>query len=80
MKMVFNRDIVAGQWKQLTGAILEAWGRLRQHASDRFKGRFRRLVGRLQEQYGFLRGRASRTWNDLGTHAETKRQFRVKLK
>jgi len=47
-----NRDIWAGQWKQLKGKLRQQWGKLTDDDFDRIQGDYEMLVGRLQELYG----------------------------
>ena len=47
-----NRDIWAGQWKQLKGKLRQQWGKLTDDDFDRIQGDYKMLVGRLQELYG----------------------------
>jgi len=54
-----NKDIIAGNWKQLKGKIQAKWGDL---TDDDFKvaeGNTEYLAGRLQERYGWDRARAT---------------------
>ncbi|HEV8711677.1 MAG TPA: CsbD family protein [Candidatus Binatia bacterium] len=55
-----NRDTLAGQWKQLRGAIKSWWGRLTDDDFDRIAGQKDRLIGTLQEKYGYTRDMAQR--------------------
>jgi len=47
-----NRDIWAGQWKQLKGKLRQQWRKLTDDDFDRIQGDYEMLVGRLQELYG----------------------------
>lgn len=47
-----NRDIWAGQWKQLKGKLREQWGKLTDDDVDKIQGNYDMLLGRLQELYG----------------------------
>lgn len=54
-----NKDIIAGNWKQLKGKIQAQWGDL---TDDDFKvaeGNAEYLAGKLQERYGWDRDRAT---------------------
>ena len=55
-----NRDTLAGQWKQLRGALKSWWGRLTDDDFDRIAGQKDRLIGTLQEKYGYTRDMAQR--------------------
>src|SRR5262245_13898698 len=58
MNKTFNRDILAGQWKQVRGQVKQYWGLLTDNDLDRISGRFEELVGLLQERYGYARAKA----------------------
>jgi uncharacterized protein YjbJ (UPF0337 family) len=53
-----NKDIAAGQWKQLKGKVREQWGRLTDDEVDQIAGRYESLVGKIQEKYGMAREQA----------------------
>lgn len=55
-----NRDVLAGQWKQLRGTLKSWWGRLTDDDFDRIAGQKDRLIGTLQEKYGYTRDMAQR--------------------
>src|SRR5215470_10533229 len=55
-----NRDTLAGQWKQMRGALKSWWGKLTDDDFDRIGGQKDRLVGTLQEKYGYTRDMAQR--------------------
>jgi uncharacterized protein YjbJ (UPF0337 family) len=68
----FNRDILAGQWKQLRGSVKSWWGRLTDDDFDRIAGQKDRLIGTLQEKYGYTRDMAQqevdRRLKEYGEH------------
>ena len=45
-------DRVAGNWKQMKGALKERWGKLTDDELDQLAGQRDRLVGKIQERYG----------------------------
>ncbi len=47
-----NRNIWAGQWRQLKGKIRKEWGKLTDDDFDKIQGDYDMLLGRLQELYG----------------------------
>lgn len=47
-----NRDIAAGKWKQMKGAVQEKWGDITDDDFDRIAGNHERFVGVVQERYG----------------------------
>ena len=55
-----NNDILAGNWKQFKGNILEQWGKLTDDDLDVAAGRRDQVVGKLQERYGIAKDEAER--------------------
>lgn len=55
-----NWDQIQGNWKQLTGAIKERWGKLTDDDLAIASGRFEYLAGRVQERYGITKEEAHR--------------------
>ena len=55
-----NNDILAGNWKQFKGKILEEWGDLTNDDLDKIQGRRDQLAGKLQERYGYAKEEAER--------------------
>src|SRR5687768_6956976 len=53
-----NKDIAAGQWKQLKGKVREQWGKLTDDEIDQIADRYENLVGKIQEKYGIARDEA----------------------
>ena len=53
-----NKDIIAGNWKQLKGKAQAKWGKLTDDVFDVAEGDGKYLAGKLQEQYGWQRERA----------------------
>lgn len=51
-------DTVKGNWKQMTGAIKEQWGKLTDDDMTIIEGRRDQLVGRIQERYGVAKDEA----------------------
>ena len=47
-----NRDIIAGNWKQLKGKVKEQWGKLTDNDLTEINGKREQLEGKLQERYG----------------------------
>ena len=45
-----NNDILAGNWKQFQGKMLEQWGKLTDDDLDVAAGRRDQLVGKVQER------------------------------
>lgn len=62
-----NKDIIAGNWKQLVGKAKVQWGKLTDDDLALIEGRQDQLVGRIQERYGIAREEAERQvkeWRD----------------
>lgn len=62
-----NKDIIAGNWKQLTGEIQNQWGKLTNDELDQIEGNRTKLVGLIQERYGVAKDEAEkqlRAWED----------------
>ena len=55
-----NNDILAGNWKQFKGKMLEQWGDLTNDDLDVIEGRRDQLAGKLQERYGLAKEEAER--------------------
>jgi uncharacterized protein YjbJ (UPF0337 family) len=55
-----NNDILAGNWKQFRGNIIERWGKLTEDDLDVAAGRRDQMVGKLQERYGLAKDEAER--------------------
>jgi uncharacterized protein YjbJ (UPF0337 family) len=47
-----NKDIFAGNWKQLKGEAQKRWGKLTDDRLDQINGNRKKLAGVIQEQYG----------------------------
>lgn len=62
-----NDDTVRGKWKQLSGKIMEKWGKLTDDDLKRSEGNREYLVGRLQEHYGLAKESAERHLKELGS-------------
>jgi len=55
-----NKDIIAGNWKQLKGKAQAKWGDLTDDVFDVAEGNSQYLAGKLQERYGWDRDRAEK--------------------
>jgi uncharacterized protein YjbJ (UPF0337 family) len=55
-----NRDVIAGNWKQLKGQMQANWGDLTNDDFDVAEGNANYLAGRLQERYGWEKDRAEK--------------------
>lgn len=63
-----NWDRIAGNWKQMKGALRERWGKLTDDELDRMAGQRDQLVGKIQERYGCAKDEAERQVNDWETN------------
>ncbi len=62
-----NKDIIKGNWKQLTGTVKEQWGKLTDDDLTSIEGRRDQLVGQIQERYGIAKDEAEaqvKAWED----------------
>jgi len=59
-----NKDIIAGNWKQLKGKVRQQWGKLTDDDFDVIAGRSTELAGRIQERYGISRDEAEKQVKD----------------
>jgi uncharacterized protein YjbJ (UPF0337 family) len=50
-----NNDVLAGNWKQFKGKMVEEWGKLTEDDLDVAAGRRDQLAGKLQERYGLAK-------------------------
>ncbi len=55
-----NWDQVQGNWKQMTGAMKEKWGKLTDNDFTMINGRREALSGKIQEQYGIQKEEAEK--------------------
>lgn len=60
-----NRDIIAGNWKQLKGQMKAKWGDLTDDVFDVAEGNAEYLAGKLQERYGWEKDHAEREIRDF---------------
>jgi uncharacterized protein YjbJ (UPF0337 family) len=51
-------DVIAGNWKQLTGKVKEQWGKLTDDDIAKIAGKREQLEGVIQEKYGFGKDKA----------------------
>ncbi len=60
-----NKDILAGKWKQLRGAVKAKWGKLTDDELNKVEGNYEMLVGKIQEKYGTTREQVERELDAL---------------
>jgi len=61
-----NKDIIAGNWKQVKGKAQAKWGDLTDDVFDVAEGDSTYLAGKLQEHYGWDQQRAEREVREFG--------------
>ncbi|MGB7872798.1 MAG: CsbD family protein [Anaerolineales bacterium] len=70
-----NKDILAGNWKQLRGQVREQWGELTDDELDQIAGKRDQLIGKIQEKYGHTREKAE---NEVDEFLENNNLTRIK--
>jgi uncharacterized protein YjbJ (UPF0337 family) len=58
MNVTYNKDVLAGKWKQTRGKVKQMWGKLTDDDLERISGQVDVLVGKIQERYGYTREQA----------------------
>ncbi len=62
-----NWDQIAGNWKQVKGAVRQKWGKLTDDDVDVIAGKRDMLLGKIQERHGIAREEAEKelkAWED----------------
>jgi uncharacterized protein YjbJ (UPF0337 family) len=62
-----NWDQIAGNWKQVKGAVRQKWGKLTDDDVDVIAGKRDILLGKIQEKHGIAREEAEKelkAWED----------------
>lgn len=59
-----NRDIIQGNWKQISGKVKAQWGKLTDDDLDVIQGHREVLSGKIQERYGLTRDEAEKRLKD----------------
>ena len=60
-----NWDKVEGNWKQMSGAVRQKWGKLTDDDLTVAAGKREALLGRLQERYGIAKDEAEKQLNEF---------------
>jgi uncharacterized protein YjbJ (UPF0337 family) len=55
-----NKDIIEGNWKQMSGSVQKQWGKLTNNQLDQVGGSRKKLSGIIQEQYGVKQDNAEK--------------------
>jgi len=66
-EQVMNWDQIAGNWKQVKGAVRKKWGKLTDDDVDVIAGKRDILLGKIQERHGIAREEAEKelkAWED----------------
>lgn len=61
-----NKDIVEGNWKQLSAKVKDKWAKLTDDDMSRAEANKDYLVGKLQEHYGLAKDKAEAHLKELG--------------
>ena len=78
-----NKDIAAGKWEQLKGAVKEQWGRITDDELTEIAGKRDKLHGLLRERYGYSEEKAraeidrfydTHVYDDGGRESEPRRR------
>ncbi|MGZ3652888.1 MAG: CsbD family protein [Bdellovibrionota bacterium] len=64
---MINQNIAAGNWTELKGHILSAWGKLTSDELETTKGDALVIAGLVQQKYGIAQEDARKKINDLFT-------------
>ena len=60
-----NNDILAGNWKQFKGNMLQRWGQLTDDDLEVAAGRRDEMLGKLQARCGLAKEEAEKQLNDF---------------
>jgi uncharacterized protein YjbJ (UPF0337 family) len=64
-RLLMNKDVLEGKWKQVRGEAKAWWGKLTDDDLDRTAGKVDVLAGLLQEKYGYTHQHAV---NEIDKH------------
>jgi uncharacterized protein YjbJ (UPF0337 family) len=64
-RKTMQKDVLAGEWKQLRGEVQRKWGKLTDQDLDQVQGDLQKLLGKIQERYGHAKERAQRELDEL---------------
>jgi len=54
------QDRIQGNWKQLSGAVHQEWGKLTHNDVEQIKGDITVLAGKIEERYGVTKAEAKK--------------------
>jgi uncharacterized protein YjbJ (UPF0337 family) len=66
-----NNEILAGNWKQFKGNIMQKWGKLTEDDLDVADGGRREIVSALQHRYGYAQDEAEQQMKAFEEHNQT---------
>jgi uncharacterized protein YjbJ (UPF0337 family) len=55
---MFNKDVIAGKWKEIKGDLNKAWGNVSDDEWEKTKGDSSAIAGILQQKYGYAKEEA----------------------
>ena len=58
MNVILDKDILAGNWKQMKNKVRLRWGRLSDEQLDQIGGYYDELTRLLRERYGYTKEKA----------------------
>lgn len=62
-----NKDILAGNWKQIKGEIRRTWGKLTDDEIEQAKGSAESIAGLVQTKFGTMKEEAQKKVNEIIT-------------
>ena len=60
MKDSSLREIIEGNWKELSGKVRHEWGKLTHNDVEQVKGNLEVLAGKIEERYGLTKAEAKK--------------------
>ena len=60
MKDSSLREIIEGNWKELSGKVRHEWGKLTHNDVEQIKGNLEVLAGKIEERYGTTKAEAKK--------------------
>lgn len=72
---MFNKDVIAGKWKEIKGDLNKAWGNVTDDEWEKTKGDSTAIAGILQQKYGYAKDEATQKVTGVfDKHLATARQ------
>ena len=60
MKESSLREMIEGNWKELSGKVRHEWGKLTHNDVEQVKGNLEVLAGKIEERYGTTKAEAKK--------------------